>query len=201
VVLWVTTPGTLIGAYQRSKDLNSLLWKWCHKLQNHSMNLQCRENLNCSSLVSRYKVLRPGFSPSAVHIGFLLDKVSLGQVILRTLGFPLSIIIPQTLHIYLSPGAGRRDTFTVSVPRDCVTSTPRRETTTDVLWISDIAGRCCRRKMQVIPVTGRAQAKQRCTSASLRTECCHRASRLSQRHYLLSVLSPWIEIIVTQMVV
>jgi hypothetical protein len=34
---------------------------------------------------------RPGFDPGSVHVGFVVDKVALGQVFLRVLGFPLSI--------------------------------------------------------------------------------------------------------------
>jgi hypothetical protein len=32
-----------------------------------------------------------GFDPGLVHVGFLVDKLALGQVFLRVLRFPLSI--------------------------------------------------------------------------------------------------------------
>jgi hypothetical protein len=34
---------------------------------------------------------RSGFAPESVHVGFVVDKVALGQVILRVFGFPMSI--------------------------------------------------------------------------------------------------------------
>jgi hypothetical protein len=38
-------------------------------------------------LVAGLPLRRPGF----VHVGFVVDKVALGQVFLRVVGFPLSI--------------------------------------------------------------------------------------------------------------
>jgi hypothetical protein len=32
---------------------------------------------------------RPGFDPGSVHLRFVVDKVALGQVFLRVVGFPL----------------------------------------------------------------------------------------------------------------
>jgi hypothetical protein len=34
---------------------------------------------------------RPGFDPLSVHVGFVVDKVALGQVFPESFGFPLSI--------------------------------------------------------------------------------------------------------------
>jgi hypothetical protein len=49
---------------------------------------------------------RPGFSPGPVHVGFVVIKVSLGQVVLR---FSPVIIIPPLLHCHLSPPHEVRD--------------------------------------------------------------------------------------------
>jgi hypothetical protein len=39
---------------------------------------------------------RPGFALASVHVGFVVDKVALGQVFLRVLRFsPVSIILPE----------------------------------------------------------------------------------------------------------
>jgi hypothetical protein len=42
-------------------------------------------------LVAGLPLRRPGFDPGSVHVGFVVDKVALGQVFLRVVGFPLSI--------------------------------------------------------------------------------------------------------------
>jgi hypothetical protein len=34
---------------------------------------------------------RPGFDPGSVHVGFVMDKVTLGQVFPQYFGFPLSV--------------------------------------------------------------------------------------------------------------
>jgi hypothetical protein len=41
---------------------------------------------------------RPGFDPGSVHVGFLVDKVTLGQVFLRVLRFSAVNFIPPVLH-------------------------------------------------------------------------------------------------------
>jgi hypothetical protein len=54
-------------------------------------------------LVAGLSQRRPGFAPGSIHMGFVVDKVSLGQVFLRVLRFTPSNIIPPLLHIQLSP--------------------------------------------------------------------------------------------------
>jgi hypothetical protein len=41
---------------------------------------------------------RPGFDPGSVHVGFVVDKVALGQVIPRVLRFSPVNFIPPVLH-------------------------------------------------------------------------------------------------------
>ena len=41
---------------------------------------------------------RPGFDPGSVHVGFVVDKVALGQVFPRVLRFSPVIFIPPVLH-------------------------------------------------------------------------------------------------------
>jgi hypothetical protein len=49
-------------------------------------------------LVAGLSPKRPGIDPGSVHVGFVLDKVALGQVFPRVLRFyPLSFI-PPVLH-------------------------------------------------------------------------------------------------------
>jgi hypothetical protein len=41
---------------------------------------------------------RPGFDPGSVHVGFVVDKVALGQVFPRVLRFSPVNFIPPLLH-------------------------------------------------------------------------------------------------------
>jgi hypothetical protein len=44
------------------------------------------------SLVAGLSPRRPGFAPGSIHVGFVVDKVALGQVFLRVLRFsPVNI--------------------------------------------------------------------------------------------------------------
>jgi hypothetical protein len=46
---------------------------------------------------------RPGFAPGSIHVGFVVYKVALGQVFLRNLRFPLSVLFhhssPHSYHL------------------------------------------------------------------------------------------------------
>jgi branched-subunit amino acid transport protein len=46
---------------------------------------------------------KPGFTPGLIHVGFVVDRVALGQVFLRVLQFSPANIIPPLLHIHLLP--------------------------------------------------------------------------------------------------
>jgi hypothetical protein len=52
--------------------------------------------------------LRPGFDPRSGHVGFVVDKVALGQVFSEYFGFPCQSSFHQLLHNHhhLSSGAG-----------------------------------------------------------------------------------------------
>jgi hypothetical protein len=54
-------------------------------------------------LVAGLSPRRPGFAPGSILVGFVVDKVALGQVYLRVLRFSPANIIPPLLHIHLSP--------------------------------------------------------------------------------------------------
>jgi hypothetical protein len=43
---------------------------------------------------------RPGFDPGSVHVGFMVDKVALGQVFPRVLWFSPVNFIPPVLHYW-----------------------------------------------------------------------------------------------------
>jgi hypothetical protein len=50
----------------------------------------------------------PGFDPGSGHVGFVVDKVALGQVFSKYFGFPCQSSLHQLLHNHphLSSGAG-----------------------------------------------------------------------------------------------
>jgi hypothetical protein len=47
---------------------------------------------------------RPGFDPRSDHVGFVVDKVTLGQVFSEYFGFPCQSSIYQILHPHNHPG-------------------------------------------------------------------------------------------------
>jgi hypothetical protein len=49
-------------------------------------------------LAARLPPRRPGFDPGSVHVGFVVDKVALGQVSPRILLFSPVNFIPPVLH-------------------------------------------------------------------------------------------------------
>jgi hypothetical protein len=51
---------------------------------------------------------RPGFKPGSSHVGFVVDKVALGQVFSECFGFPCQSSFHKFLHNHhhLSSGAG-----------------------------------------------------------------------------------------------
>jgi hypothetical protein len=49
-------------------------------------------------LVAGLSPRRPGFDPGSVLVGFVVDKVALGQVSLRVLRFSPVNFIPSVLH-------------------------------------------------------------------------------------------------------
>jgi hypothetical protein len=48
-------------------------------------------------------VTGPEFAPGSINVGFVADKMALGQVFLRVLRLLPASIIPPLLHIHLSP--------------------------------------------------------------------------------------------------
>jgi hypothetical protein len=58
------------------------------------------------SLVAGLSPRRPGFAPGSIHVGFVVDKVALGQVFLWVLRFFPVNIIPPSLSKLISSGEG-----------------------------------------------------------------------------------------------
>jgi hypothetical protein len=59
-------------------------------------------------LVAGFPLRRPGFKPGSSHVGFVVDKVALGQVFSEYFGFHCQSTFHQFLHnhSHLSSGAG-----------------------------------------------------------------------------------------------
>jgi hypothetical protein len=60
-------------------------------------------------LVAGFPPRRPGFDPRSGYVGFVVDKVALGQVFSEYIGFPCQSSFHQLLHNHhhqLSSGAG-----------------------------------------------------------------------------------------------
>jgi hypothetical protein len=51
-------------------------------------------------LVAGFSPRMPGFAPRAAHVGFVVDKVALGQIFLRILRSSPVNIIPPLFHIH-----------------------------------------------------------------------------------------------------
>jgi hypothetical protein len=56
------------------------------------------------SLVAGLSPRRPGFAPGSIYVGFVVDKVTLGQVFLLVLLFSPVNIIPPSLSKLISSG-------------------------------------------------------------------------------------------------
>jgi hypothetical protein len=56
------------------------------------------------SLVAGLSPRRPGFAPGSIHMGFVVDKVALGQVFIRILRFFPVYIIPPSFSKLMSSG-------------------------------------------------------------------------------------------------
>jgi hypothetical protein len=73
---------------------------------------------------------RPGFEPRLRHVGFVADKVTLGQVFSEAFGFPCQFSFHRLLHThYLSFGAGTVGQLVADVPSGLISLTPLQETT------------------------------------------------------------------------
>jgi hypothetical protein len=82
---------------------------------NHS-HLQC---VNCTepTLDSKLSYKGPGFDPRSGHMGFVVDKVALGQVFFEYFGFPCQFSFHRLLHTHhLSSGAGIISQIVADVP-------------------------------------------------------------------------------------
>jgi hypothetical protein len=72
---------------------------------------------------------RPRFESRSGHVGFVVDKVALGQVFYEYFGFPCQFSFHRLLHIHhhISSGAGTKGQSVADVPSG-LSLTPPQET-------------------------------------------------------------------------
>jgi hypothetical protein len=77
-----------------------------------------------SALCGRFVAQAPGSSPD--HVGFVVDKVALEQVLSEYIGFPCKFSFHRLLHTHhlLSSGAGRIRQLVADVPSGISLSPP-----------------------------------------------------------------------------
>jgi hypothetical protein len=79
--------------------------------------------------VAGFPPRRTGFEPRSGHVGFVVDKVALGQVFSEYFGFPCQFSFHRLFHIHhhLSSGAGTIDQLAADIPSG-LSLTPPQET-------------------------------------------------------------------------
>jgi hypothetical protein len=70
---------------------------------------------------------QPGINPRSSHVGFVVDKVALGQVFSEYFGFPFQFLFHQILRTRLPSGAGTVGQLVADVPSG-LSLTPPQET-------------------------------------------------------------------------
>jgi hypothetical protein len=68
-------------------------------------------------VVASFPPRRPGFDPRSRQVGFVVDKLALGQVFTDYFGFPCQFSFHQLLHTHLSSGAGTIGQLVADIPR------------------------------------------------------------------------------------
>jgi hypothetical protein len=71
------------------------------EIRNKARNNQGKKEGRTERYIEKWPCLsprRPGFDPGSVHVGFVVDKVALGQVFPRVLRFSPVDFIPLVLH-------------------------------------------------------------------------------------------------------
>jgi hypothetical protein len=85
-------------------------------------------------LVTGFPLRRPGFDLRSVHVGFVVEEVSLGQVFSEYLGFPGQFLFHQLLNSHLSSGAGTVADVTKWTQSD---PTPKIRKIVEIKWGSN----------------------------------------------------------------
>jgi hypothetical protein len=71
-------------------------------------------------------------------VGFVVNKMTLGQVFSKYFGFPCQFSFHQLLHIHLSSGSGTIDQLMADVPSGLSLIPPeetKKQRILDVMWV------------------------------------------------------------------
>jgi hypothetical protein len=118
---------------------------------------------NLRRLVAGFLQRWSGFEPRS-HVGFMVDKVALGQALSEYLGFPCQFSFHQLLynHPHLSSGAGTIGQLVAAVPSELSLTpfqeTKERRTLPPELWhgrlvLSAVTVRCARESSSSVAFT------------------------------------------------
>jgi hypothetical protein len=77
-------------------------------------------------LVAGFPPRLPRFDPRLSHVGFVVDKVALGQVFSENVGFPCQFSFHQMFHTHLSTGAGAIGQLVANVPSGLSLTPPHK---------------------------------------------------------------------------
>jgi hypothetical protein len=92
-------------------------------------------------LVAGFPPRRQVFEPGLSHVGFVVDKVAVGQFFSEYFGFPCQFYFHRVLHTYhLSSGAGTAGQLVVDVPSG-LSLIPPEETKKSTLIITNVVVR------------------------------------------------------------
>jgi hypothetical protein len=94
------------------------------------MRVHVKRPLWLRRLVADLLLQRPGFSSRSVHVGFVVDRVALGQVSVWVLGFSPVSFIPPWLPILISSGRWTAVPFVVALQRQGLAPPTRASWTT-----------------------------------------------------------------------
>jgi hypothetical protein len=83
-------------------------------------------------LITGFPPQQPGFEASSGHVGFVVDKVALGQVFPEYSGFPYQFSFHQLLNTHPSSGAATIGQLVADIPIGLKSHpTPRRRNPTE----------------------------------------------------------------------
>jgi hypothetical protein len=78
-------------------------------------------------LVAGFPQRRHGFEARSGNVGFVVDKVALGQGFSKYFGFPCQFSFHQMLHTHLSSGAGTIGQLVADVPSGFSPTPPHKK--------------------------------------------------------------------------
>jgi hypothetical protein len=93
-------------------------------------------------LVAGFPPRRPGFDLSSGHVGFVVDKVTLGQVLSEYFDFPCQFSFHRLLHTHLSSEAGTVGQIVGNVPSGLSLTSPQ-QTKRKLPYLQQRLGLCC----------------------------------------------------------